>query len=165
MKILHCYYMHLIFITHIVRCSSIFLSSCVNFYILTHKFLPRYAHCHHTHFIFITKQSIFVSFISHIVAKNISHAHYVAKLRTFLLGITNFLSITNNTSAFLLQRRNAPLFFVTYVVSARYSSRWKIIFCNSTLSITLSVCKNIATYAPHTNQNGQKNNILLQDNY
>ena len=59
------------------------------------------------------------------VAKNILHAHYVAKLRRFLLGITNFLSITNNTSAFLLQRRNAPLFFVTYVVFACYSSYFK----------------------------------------
>ena len=42
--------------------------------------------------------------------------------------------------------------------------------CNSNTSITLSVCENIATYTPHTNQNGQKiifyyriiiNNVVL----
>ena len=35
-------------------------------------------------------------------SKNILHEHYVAKLRTFLLDITNFLSITNSTSAFFI---------------------------------------------------------------
>lgn len=111
MKILHCYYTHFIFITHVVRRSSIFLSRCVNFCILIHKFAHRCAHCHHPHFIFTTKQPILISFITHIVAKNILHAHYVAKLRTFLLDVANFLSITNSPSAFFITALQCIIIF------------------------------------------------------
>lgn len=128
MKILRCYYTRFIFITHIVHRTLIFLPSYINFCMITHKFLPRCAHCHHTHFIFTTKQSIFASFITRIVAKNISHAHYVAKLRTFLLGITIFLSITNSPSAFFIVASQCAIIFVTYMLSTYHSSSQKNYF-------------------------------------
>ena len=120
-EILHCYYTHFIFITHVVRRSSIFLSRCVNFCILIHKFAHRCAHCHHPHFIFTTKQPILISFITHIVAKNILHAHYVAKLRTFLLDVANFLAIANSASAFFITASQCYIIFVMYVLSACHS--------------------------------------------
>lgn len=108
---LRCYYTHFIFITHIVRRSSIFLSSYANFCILTHKFAHRCAHCHHPHFIFIAKQSILYHSSLTWWQKNILHAHYVAKLRTFLLGITNFLLITNSLSAFFIAASQCAIIF------------------------------------------------------
>jgi len=99
------------FSSHMLYIVSIFLSSCVNFCILIHKFAHRCAHCHHTHFIFTTKQLIFASFIIRMVAKNISHARYVTKLRTFLLNITNFLLITNSPSAFFIVASQCAIIF------------------------------------------------------
>ena len=81
---------HFIFITHTVHRTSIFLPSYINFCMLAHKSSHRCRHCHHTYFMFTTKQSILASFITRIVAKNILHAHYAAKLQTFLLDIANF---------------------------------------------------------------------------
>jgi len=101
-EILHCYYTHFIFITHVVRRSSIFLSRCVNFCILIHKFSHRCTHCHHTHFIFITKQSILASFITRMVAKTILHTRYFVNLQTFLSSTINFLSTSMAHHYFLL---------------------------------------------------------------
>ena len=99
------------FSSHILYVVSIFLSSCTNFYILIHKFARKCTYHYDTNFIFTTKQSICASFITRIVAKNILHAHYVAKLRTFLLGITNFLSITNSPSAFFITASQCAIIF------------------------------------------------------
>ena len=99
------------FSSHILYVVSIFLSSCANFCIPIHKFARKCTYYYDTHFIFTTKQSILASFITRIVAKNILHAHYVAKLRTFLLDITNFLSITNNTSAFFITAPQCVIIF------------------------------------------------------
>ena len=99
------------FSSHILYVVSIFLSSCANFCILIHKFPRKCTYRYDTHFIFTIKQSICAAFIARIVAKNILHAHYVAKLRTFLLDITNFLSKTNNTSAFFITASQCVIIF------------------------------------------------------
>ncbi len=78
------------FSSHILYVVSISLSSCANFCILIHKFARKCTYHYDTNFIFTTKQSILASFITRIVAKNILHAHYAAKLQTFLLDIANF---------------------------------------------------------------------------
>jgi len=163
-KILRCYYTHFIFITHIVHCSSIFLSSYVNFCMLTHKFSHRCTHCHHAHFIFTIKQFIFASSITRMVAKNILHAHYVAKLRTFLLGITIFLSITNSPSAFFIVASQCVIIFVTYMLSTYHSSSQKIIFSHSYTSIIFCI-QNYNYICTIRRSKWAKINILLTDNY
>ena len=162
--------MLLIFITHIVRCSSIFLSSRVNFCMLTHKFSHRCTHCHHTHFIFITKQSILASFITRVVAKTILHAHYFVNLQTFLSSTINFLSTSMAHHHFLLQCRNAILFLscMCYLLAAPVFENNR--FFTATHFCHFSTCKIITTYISCTNQNGQKiifccriiiNNVVL----
>ena len=163
MKILRCYYTRFIFITHIVHRTLIFLPSYINFCMITHKFLPRCAHCHHTHFIFTTKQSIFASFITRIVAKNISHAHYVAKLQTFLLDITNFLSITNSTSAFFIAASQCNIIFVMLPACRSDFRKWSF-FCNSALLMFFCI-QNYNGINTTRQSERTKNNILLQNNY
>lgn len=153
------------FSSHILYVVSIFLSSCANFCMLTHEFSHRCTHCHHTHFIFTTKQSILASFITRIVAKNILHAHYVAKLRTFLLDITNFLLITNNLSAFFITASQCDIIFC-HVCCIRLLLELLKNHFFAAVHFYHSFCmrKYCSIYTTHYLE-WTKNNILLQDNY
>ena len=111
MKILHCYSTHFIF--HQTYCTS-----SLSFYLAVSIFAYSFTNLHigmHTAIILILyllpNNPFFSLFITRMVAKNILHAYYVAKLRTFLLDITNFLSITNSLSAFFIAALQCDIIF------------------------------------------------------
>ena len=98
------------FITHIVYYLSILLSSCNNF-ACSHKSVRKCTYRHHANFIFAIKQSIFVSFITRVVAKTILHAHYFVNLQMFLSSTINFLSTSMTHHYFFITASQRVIIF------------------------------------------------------